>query len=200
MALLVRDYPAFVQRTIYNSRASLNSPGAPTRALVTADKGSVMESAAIKSHRIACLKQLAYLCRLRELLACGTEVPNFASPNPGYERAPPPMKKTYDPVATTISAIENVSRIAVTRDDIRRLPFIGEGEPSHIMAPFSDVNYATLPRLAIVFGISDDDFACAYIHARKACAAANPDLDAFVLEMETVWQAERAQAGGEDRR
>lgn len=109
------------------------------------------------------------------------------------------MKKTYDPVATAISAIENVSRIPVTRDDVGRMLSTGEGEPSHIMALFSDVNYATLLRLAIVFGISDDDFARAYIHARKTYAAANPDFDAFVLEMETVWQAERAQAG-EDRR
>ena len=109
------------------------------------------------------------------------------------------MKKTYDPVATAISAIENVSRIPVTRDDVKRMLSTGEGEPSHIMALFSDVNYATLLRLAIVFGISDDDFARAYIHARETYAAANPDFDAFVLEMETVWQAEKAQASGQDR-
>jgi hypothetical protein len=105
------------------------------------------------------------------------------------------MKKTYDPVATAISAIENVSRIPVTRDDINHMLSTGEGEPSHIMALFSDVNYAVLLRLAI-FGISDDDFARAYIHARETYAAANPDFDAFVLEMETVWQAEKAENGG----
>jgi hypothetical protein len=108
--------------------------------------------------------------------------------------------KTYDPAIIAISAIENVSRISVTRDDIKRMLSTGEGEPSHIMALFSDVNYEVLLRLAIVFGISDDDFARAYIHAREAYAAANPDFDAFVLEMETVSQAERAQSGGEDRR
>jgi hypothetical protein len=102
------------------------------------------------------------------------------------------MKKTYDPVATAISAIGNVSRVPVTRDDIRRMLSTGEGEPSHIMALFSDVHYATLLRLAIVFGISDDDFARAYIHARDTCAASNPLFDAFVLEMEAVWQAEKA--------
>ena len=110
------------------------------------------------------------------------------------------MKKTYDPVATAISAIENVSLIPVTPDDIKRMLSTGEGEPSHIMALFSDVNYTVLLRLAIVFGISDDDFARAYIHAREAYAAANPHFDAFVLEMESVWQAERVQAGGGDRR
>jgi hypothetical protein len=110
------------------------------------------------------------------------------------------MKKTYDPVAVAISAIENVSRIPVTRDDIKRMLSTGEGEPSHIMALFSDVNYTALLRLAIVFEISDDDFVRAYIHARDTYAAANPDFDAFVLEMETVWEAEKAQAGGRDRR
>jgi hypothetical protein len=100
------------------------------------------------------------------------------------------MKKTYDPVAIAISAIENVSLIPVTRDDVRRMLSTGDGEPSHIMALFSDVPYPALLRLAIVFGISDDDFARAYMHARDAYAAANPDFDAFVLEMEAVWRHE----------
>jgi hypothetical protein len=63
------------------------------------------------------------------------------------------MKKTYDPVAVAISAIENVSRIPVMRDDIKRMLSTGEGEPSHVMALFSDVNYTALLRLAIVFDI-----------------------------------------------
>jgi hypothetical protein len=54
------------------------------------------------------------------------------------------------------------------------------------MALFSDVSYAALLRLAIVFDISDDDLARAYIYARDTYAAANADLDAFVLEMEAV--------------
>jgi hypothetical protein len=102
------------------------------------------------------------------------------------------MKKTYDPVATAISAIDNVSLIPATPEDVRRMLSTGEGEPSHVMALFSDVSYATLLRLAIVFGISDDDFARAYIHARDNYAAANPGFDAFVLEMEAVWEAEKA--------
>jgi hypothetical protein len=104
--------------------------------------------------------------------------------------------KTYDPAIIAISAIENFSRIPVTRDDIKHMLSTGEGEPSHIMALFSDVNYAVLLRLAIVFGISDDDFARAYIYARETYAAANPDFDAFVLEMETVRQAEKTESGG----
>jgi hypothetical protein len=104
------------------------------------------------------------------------------------------MKKTYDPVAIAISAIENVSLIPLTRDDIKRMLSSGEGEPSHIMALFSDVNYAALLRLAIVFRISDDDFARAYIHARDTYAAANADFDAFVREMEAVWVTEASKA------
>jgi hypothetical protein len=90
-----------------------------------------------------------------------------------------------------------VSRIPVTREDIKRMLSTGEGEPSHIMALFSDVDYAALLRLAIVFGISDDDFARAYIRARDTYAAANSDFDAFVLEMEGVWQAGRSPDGAQ---
>jgi hypothetical protein len=104
------------------------------------------------------------------------------------------MKKTYDPVAIAISAIENVSLIPVTREDIKGMLSTGDGEPSHIMALFSDVPYPALLRLAIVFDISDDDFARAYIHARDTYAAANPDFDAFVLEMEAMWEAEASKA------
>jgi hypothetical protein len=104
------------------------------------------------------------------------------------------MKKTYDPVAIAISAIENVSVIPVARDDIKRMLSTGDGEPSHVMALFSDVPYSALLRLAIVFGISDDDFARAYIHTRHTYAAANPDFDAFVLERETIWEAEASKA------
>jgi hypothetical protein len=100
---------------------------------------------------------------------------------------------TFDPAAIAISAIENVSAVPVVRDDIRRMLSTGEGEPSHVMALFSDVDYTVLLRLAIAFGISDDDFARAYIHARDAYAAANSDFDAFVREMEAVWQAEKAR-------
>jgi hypothetical protein len=104
------------------------------------------------------------------------------------------MKKTCDPVAIAIPATKNVSLIPVTRDDIWRMLSTGE-EPSHIMALFSDVNYAALLRLAVVFGISDDDFARAFIHARETYAAANADFDAFVLEMEAVWSSESVKRG-----
>jgi hypothetical protein len=53
---------------------------------------------------------------------------------------------------------------------------------------------SALLRLAMVFNISDDDFARAYIQARDTYAADNVDFDAFVLEMEAVWEAETSTA------
>ncbi len=106
------------------------------------------------------------------------------------------MTKPRDPAAIAMSAIENVSRIPATREDIERMLATGTGEPSHIMALFSDVDYAVLLRLAIVFDISDADLARAYVHARDVYAASNADMDEFVLEMEAVARSAGSDAGG----
>jgi hypothetical protein len=98
------------------------------------------------------------------------------------------MTKTFDPAAIAISAIENVSRIPVTGADIKRMLATGIGEPSHIMALFSDVDYSAILRLAIAFDISDADLARAYVHARNVYAASNAEMDEFVLEMDAVTQ------------
>jgi hypothetical protein len=98
------------------------------------------------------------------------------------------MTKTFDPAAIAISAIENVSRIPVTRADIKRMLATGIGEPYHIMALFSDVDYSSILRLAIAFDISDADLARAYVHARDIYAASNAEMDEFVLEMDAVTQ------------
>jgi hypothetical protein len=98
------------------------------------------------------------------------------------------MTKTFDPAAIAISAIENVSRIPVTRADIKRMLATGIGKPSHIMALFSDVDYSSILRLAIAFDISDADLARAYVHARNIYAASNAEMDEFVLEMDAVRQ------------
>ena len=107
------------------------------------------------------------------------------------------MTKTFDPAATAISAIENVSRIPVTKADIKRMLATGTGEPSHIMALFSDVDYSAILRLAIAFDISDADLARAYVHARDTYAASNTEMDAFVLEMEVVSRSSNPGAGRE---
>jgi hypothetical protein len=99
------------------------------------------------------------------------------------------MTKTFDPAAIAISAIENVSRIPVTRPDLKRMLATGTGEPSHIMALFSDVDYSAILRLAIAFNVSDADLARAYIRARDTYAASNAEMDEFVLEMEAVMQS-----------
>jgi len=105
------------------------------------------------------------------------------------------MTKTFDPAAIAISAIENVSLVPVTEADIRRILATGTGEPSHVMALFSDVDYAVILRLAIAFDISDADLARAYVRARDTYAASNADMDEFVLEMEVVKQTSNPHAG-----
>jgi hypothetical protein len=96
------------------------------------------------------------------------------------------MIKTSDPAAIAISAIENVSRVQVTKTALKSMLATGTGEPSHIMALFSDVDYSVILRLAIAFDISDADLAGAYVHARDTYAASNAEMDEFVLEMEAV--------------
>jgi hypothetical protein len=107
------------------------------------------------------------------------------------------MIKTFDPSIIAISAIENVSKLPVAKEDIKRMLASGIGEPSHVMALFSDVDFETLLRLAIVFEISDVDLARAYVHARDAYAAANSEMDEFVVEMESVARSSDVGTGQE---
>jgi hypothetical protein len=93
------------------------------------------------------------------------------------------MNRTFDPVAIAMSAIANVSAIPTTRADIGRMLVSGEGEPSHIMALYSDIDLTSLMRLAIAFDISDEVLARAYIHARDVYGACNPEMDDFAAEM-----------------
>ncbi len=87
--------------------------------------------------------------------------------------------RTFDPVATALSAIENASCVAIRREDIRTLLVSGEGEPSHLRALFGDVDLHTLLRLADAFGVDDATLVRAYARARKNAAAANADLDEY---------------------
>ena len=93
------------------------------------------------------------------------------------------MTKTFDPAATALSAIGNVSRIPATGADLKKMLVSGTGEPSHIMALFSDVSLSTLMRLAIAFEISDAVLARAYVHAREVYGAYNPEMDEIAQEM-----------------
>jgi Nucleotidyl transferase AbiEii toxin, Type IV TA system len=106
------------------------------------------------------------------------------------------MTKIFDPAAIAISAIENVSRIPATRADIKRMLATGTGEPSHVMALFSDVDYSSILRLAIAFNISDADLAHAYVNARDTYAASNAEMDEFVLEMNAVATSNSGRSPG----
>jgi hypothetical protein len=132
-----------------------------------------------------------------ERLANSCGMPKIVDPSEIKKTGHHTMTKPRDPAAIAMSAIENVSRIPVTREDIRRMLATGSGEPSHVMALFSDVDYAVLLRLAIVFDISDADLARAYVGARDIYAAANADMDDFVLEMEAVARSAGPGAGGQ---
>src|ERR1700730_9921729 len=107
------------------------------------------------------------------------------------------MTRTYDPAATAISAIQNVSTIPVTKADVKRMLVSGAGVPSHVMALFGDVDFSTLMRLAIAFDIFDDDLANAYVHARDVYAARNPEMYEFAEEMAIIARYERSGASGE---
>jgi hypothetical protein len=59
----------------------------------------------------------------------------------------------------------------------------GTGEPSHIMALFSEVSLTALIRLAIAFEISDVTLARAYVRARDEYATANAEMEEFAAEL-----------------
>jgi len=93
------------------------------------------------------------------------------------------MAKTLDPAAAAISAIENVSRISVSRADLRKMLATGAGEPSHVRVLFEEVDLTTLMQLAIDFEISDSVLARAYVHAREVYGAYSPEMDEIAQEM-----------------
>jgi hypothetical protein len=93
------------------------------------------------------------------------------------------MERTFNPLATALSAIENASRTAVVRDD-RRMLQTGAGDPSHLRALFGDVDLHTLCRLAALFAIDDLTLARSYVKARREVAAANSELDEFAAQFD----------------
>jgi hypothetical protein len=93
------------------------------------------------------------------------------------------MVKIFDPAATAISAIENVSEISVSKADLKRMLATGTGEPSHVRVLFGEVDLTTLMQLAIAFKISDAALARAYVHAREVYGAYNPEMDEIAQEM-----------------
>jgi hypothetical protein len=90
--------------------------------------------------------------------------------------------KSFDPMATALSAIQNASRAPVTADQVLVALRTGTGEPSHVRALFGDVALQTLIRLGIRYGISNDEIGRAYRIALRTTAARNPELDAWCAE------------------
>jgi hypothetical protein len=93
------------------------------------------------------------------------------------------MNKIFDPAATVISAIQNVSRIPAGKGDLKRILATGEGEPAHVRVLFEEVDLTTLMKLAIAFDISDAILAKAFVHAREVYCLYNPDMDEIAREM-----------------
>jgi hypothetical protein len=89
------------------------------------------------------------------------------------------MTNALDPTRAALNAIENGSRIPLSRDDLPRLLSTGEGEGSHLRALFGDVDLHSLLALATYFDIDDPTLVRAYARARETAAAANADLDEY---------------------
>lgn len=93
-------------------------------------------------------------------------------------------ERTFDPLATALSALQNASHTPVAAGDVRLMLQTGAGDPSHLRALFSDVELHTLSRLAGLFAIDDLTLARAYARARRAVAAANSELDEFAAQFD----------------
>jgi hypothetical protein len=93
-------------------------------------------------------------------------------------------ERTFDPLATALSAITNASRTPARREDVRRMLQTGDGDSSHLRALFGDVDLHTLDRLATQFAIDDRTLARSYARARREVAAANSELDEFAAQFD----------------
>jgi hypothetical protein len=104
------------------------------------------------------------------------------------------MPKIFDPAATAISAVENVSRVPVTKADLKRILLSGDGEPAHVRVLFEEVDLTTMMRLAISFEISDAALARAYFHARELHHVHNSDIEEIARELGMTADSARASA------
>ena len=90
--------------------------------------------------------------------------------------------KSFDPMATVLSAIENASVVPVTESHVLVALRTGEGEPSHLRALFGDVSFETLIRVGIRHGISNNEIGRAYVRAARSAGARNTELDEWCAE------------------
>jgi hypothetical protein len=90
--------------------------------------------------------------------------------------------KSFDPMTTMLSAIENASVVPVTANDVLLALRTGKGEPSHLRALFGDVAFETLVRVGIRYGISNSEIGHAYANAARTVGARNDELDEWCAE------------------
>jgi hypothetical protein len=105
------------------------------------------------------------------------------------------MADIFDPAATALSAIQNVSRIPAHKSNLRHILETGEGEPAHVHVIFNELDLITLMKLAIAFDISDPTLVKAYLHARKRYAVFNTELEEIARQLRL--SAERLRLGDE---
>ena len=90
--------------------------------------------------------------------------------------------KSFDPIATVLSAIQNASSVPVTESQVLVALRTGEGDPSHLRALFGDVSFETLIRVGIRYGIDNDEIGRAYVRAARSAGARNTELDEWCAE------------------
>jgi hypothetical protein len=90
--------------------------------------------------------------------------------------------KSFDPMTTVLSAIENASVVPVTAAEVLVALRTGKGEPSHLRALFGDVAFETLIRVGIRYGVSNNEIGHAYAIASRSAGARNDDLDDWCAE------------------
>ena len=90
--------------------------------------------------------------------------------------------KSFDPMMTVLSAIENASVVPVTAAEALVALRTGKGEPSHLRALFGDVAFETLVRVGIRHGISNSEIGHAYAIAARSVGARNDELDEWCAE------------------
>lgn len=89
--------------------------------------------------------------------------------------------RSYDPMATALSAIANASQTPATPDQVLSALRTGQGDPTHLRALFGDTSFETLIRIGIEHGIANDEIGRAYVRARRH-GARNVALDAWCFE------------------
>ena len=83
-------------------------------------------------------------------------------------------------------AIENASTVPVTDEQIAAILRGEDGRDSHVSALFGDASLASITAAGRSNGIDVQTILAAYARARREHAAANPELDAALRDLEAL--------------